>query len=1147
MVDKKELESQIFQRRVIDNRQVSMTDTVKFLISEDSTQTLRLAVGYFYISGLLLIKDEFTKFMMEHNGSVQVMMGNQTNQETVDVLSAKSSKEYLEELPSLMSDDIDGILEEEDFLKLVRQWINEGRIEVKVYTGEANYFHAKSYLFSQSFSSSQGKAVVGSSNFSKNGLEGNTELNVFGQDNYFALNDWYSELWESDEVESFSAELIEIVKGKFPNWQTGEPYKTVQETYYDFAQIYGKPYAELDENSDWIEHLYPHQRIGVIDIWDKLNTYGTAILADGVGLGKTRTTAGIVKTSLDKNPGLRTLIIADNKLKVQWTEELAILGIDSSKFQYLSREKFALSNGKELEQMAQLFDLVIVDEAHLGFKNRGTRAYRNLQIVDQHAISLGKKIKGLMLTATPWNNSRKDVLNLGSLFLDIDSIPSNRHYQQYFLFGNNQRVINKLVSDDVAFNEFWEDLFLQRTRKTYGGQNVSFAQRQFPTVEIPYEPRKNRIFVDNFERISNLKFPYMDAIRYINPERNDMSGDRLKLMLLKRADSSWRSYLVSLEGIKEKNRVLLEDLDRVKNSSNPTSEFKMMLSRRYNLDDYLSKQIGLLTADVSLEDFEDETLLSQYQLDSKIKKRRYFEKISNQIDSIKPNTAKATIKQMYADAIQDDEVLEQLITELKEAYSLVDEKFTKVEENIVKELEQGRKVILISQFADTAKYYYENLLSSNNILSDNLGLITGNDEDNRIGEYPETKKEILDRFSPLSKNRKDIFGTVKEINLLVGTDTISTGQNLQDAVVLMNLDLPYNPMVLEQRIGRIDRPRQDSSVNNIFVYTFPVYEAIDVELQMSERLGKKMAGVMSDTEFDDIVLPEYTSYLEDVKRDKGKAVQTMLDRTVEKTIYNQGTVSEKHSTDYKEANKRLYDTKNSAIKRTEKPVYPKYSFSKNNSSHTIVVARINYKDANGAAISTEERIFDTSELSNSDITNAESHLRQSKIGGISSTAELSKEKSEILLGNELEKLEKYKQKLVDNFNQSVDTAKSNLQSLQNKTAEKAALEIGNSVKDIKNRSLIMSKLQEAGLVPKDVSKIANVIRMVDEESELFQYVKEIAANVDRFWLDFTDYAELFDFSRLENSVGAKVKRASNRKANIEKTEIEVIIGNIVFS
>ena len=354
-------------------------------------------------------------------------------------------------------------------------------------------------------------------------------------------------------MDNFSSELIEIVKSKFPNWQKGKPYKSTWETYYDFAQIFGKPYAEFNEETEWSEFLYPHQKTGIIDIWDKLNTFSTAVLSDGVGLGKTRTTAGIVKLSLERQLDLKILIIADSKLKVQWTEELAILGISDSHFQYISREKLALSTGKDLEKIAEFFDLIIVDEAHLGFKNRGTRAYRNLQLVDEHSQNLGKKIKGLMLTATPWNNSRKDVLNLGSLFLDIDSIPANRRYQQYFLFGNNQRVINKLVTDDVAFSEFWEDLFLQRTRKTYGGQNVNFANRKFPTVEIPYEPRKNKIFTDNFERISNLNFPYMDAIRYINPERNDMSGDRLKLMLLKRADSSWQSYLKSLEGIRDKN------------------------------------------------------------------------------------------------------------------------------------------------------------------------------------------------------------------------------------------------------------------------------------------------------------------------------------------------------------------------------------------------------------------------------------------------------------------------------------------------------------------------------------------------------------------------------------------------------------------
>lgn len=1145
MTENKDLETEIFQRKVIDNRHLSMTDTFKYLISDSGTQTLRLGVGYFYISGLILIKDEFLQFMNERNGRVQIIMGNQTNHETVSVLDVKTSQEYRAELPQLMSVDLDGILSEEDFLKQVRQWISEGRIEIKVYIGDANYFHAKSYLFSRSFESSQGKAIVGSSNFSKNGLIGNTELNVLGQDNYFALNDWFSELWESDEVDNFSSELIEIVKSKFPNWQKGKPYKSTWETYYDFAQIFGKPYAEFDEETEWSEFLYPHQKTGIIDIWDKLNTFSTAVLSDGVGLGKTRTTAGIVKLSLERQPDLKTLIIADNKLKVQWTEELAILGISDSHFQYISREKLALSTGKDLEKIAEFFDLIIVDEAHLGFKNRGTRAYRNLQLVDEYSQNIGKKIKGLMLTATPWNNSRKDVLNLGSLFLDIDSIPVNRRYQQYFLFGNNQRVINKLVTDDVAFSEFWEDLFLQRTRKTYGGQNVNFANRKFPTVEIPYEPRKNKIFTDNFERISNLNFPYMDAIRYINPERNDMSGDRLKLMLLKRADSSWQSYLKSLEGIRDKNTTLLKQLDIVENSSNPTSEFKMFLSRKYGLDEYLSKNVGLLTTDIDFDDFSDASLLSQYQFDSSIKKRRYYEKISKQIDDIKPKLAKVTITKMKSDAISDDEILNNLINELRSSYEFIDEKFDKVKQKIVLELSRGRKIILISQFSDTARYYYDKLLNDAELSDDNMGLITGNDDENRVGRYPETKKEILDRFSPLSKNRQDIFGTVQEINLLVGTDTISTGQNLQDAIVLMNLDLPYNPMILEQRIGRIDRPRQDTEVNEIYIYTFPVYEAIDVELKMSERLGKKMAGVLSDTEFDDMVLPEYTSYLEDVKSKKGEAIRDMLDETVEKTIFKSGLRSEKHSSEFKEANKRLYDLKISKITRTNNPVFKTYSFSGNSNDHSILVGRVFFNDVNGAPIARSDKIFDLNNLENGEIINAERYLRLASSKTIVSTADLPQEKAQLLIEKAQEQLNSHKQSLVDTYNCAIETAETNYKSLQNKVSESAAVKISQSVKDKGIVSLILSRIEEAGLKPTDVRKIADYIRMIDEESELYQYVKEIDADVNRFWHEFEDYAEIFDFANLDSSIGSKVVRSSNRQASVDKTEIEILFGNIV--
>ena len=500
---------------------------------------------------------------------------------------------------------------------------------------------------------------------------------------------------------------------------------------------------------------------------------------------------------------------------------------------------------------------------------------------------------------------------------------------------------------------------------------------------------------------------------------------------------------------------------------------------------------------------------------------------------------------MKSEAINDDEILNNLINELQSSYEFIDEKFDKVKQKIVLELSRGRKVILISQFSDTARYYYDKLLNDVELSDDNMGLITGNDDENRVGRYLETKKEILDRFSPLSKNRQDIFGTVQEINLLVGTDTISTGQNLQDAVVLMNLDLPYNPMILEQRIGRIDRPRQNTEVNEIYIYTFPVYEAIDVELKMSERLGKKMAGVLSDTEFDDMVLPEYTSYLEDVKSKKGEAIRDMLDETVEKTIFKSGLRSEKHSSEFKEANKRLYDLKMSKITRTDNPVFKTYSFSGNSNDHSILVGRVFFNDVNGALIAKSDRIFDLDDLENKEIVNAEKYLRLASSKTIVSTADLSQEKAQILIEKTQEQLNRHKQSIVDTYNCAVETAETNYKSLQNKVSESAALKISQSVKDKGIVPLILSRIEEAGLKPKDVRKIADYIRMIDEESELYQYVKEIDADVNRFWHEFEDYAEIFDFANLDSSIGAKVVRSSNRQASVEKTEIEILFGNIV--
>src|SRR5699024_8833241 len=183
-------------------------------------------------------------------------------------------------------------------------------------------------------------------------------------------------------------------------------------------------------------------------------------------------------------------------------------------------------------------------------------------------------------------------------------------------------------------------------------------------------------------------------------------------------------------------------------------------------------------------------------------------------------------------------------------------------------------------------------------------------------------------FSPRSKKHPELIKDKVEIDLIVGTDTISTGQNLQDAVTLMNIDLPYNPMTLEQRIGRIDRPLPaGSDKDQIYIYTFPVYESINSQLKMLKRLGNKMAGVLNDTEFDNVVLPQYENYLKNSQSKKQDAVKSMLDATEDQLMNHTSFASEEHSEEYQKANRRMYNFKVNQLKPLKHTLISNYSFS----------------------------------------------------------------------------------------------------------------------------------------------------------------------------------------------------------------------------
>ena len=1145
------LEEELFSKKVIDNRNVSMTDALKYLLKQEEFKTLDVAVGYFYISGLLLLKDEIVNFIDNRNGHFRILMGNETNGATVNVLDDSKFDNYAELIHESTEKDTKTI-SDKAFLGKVTEWIRDGKIEIKIYTGTANYFHAKSYLFASSLNANRGTAIVGSSNFSKAGLEGNTELNVLTEDGFFALHQWYNNLWFSkDEVTDFSPDLIKIAISNGAK-ETLQQYKPVKETYYDFANIFAQPYAELDMNKEWVQELFPHQRSGIISVKEKLDSLNTAVLSDGVGLGKTRTAAGVIRLYLETESINRILIIADTKLKDQWHDELKAVGITKHEYEYISRQQLVNMDYDQLKENDN-YTLVVIDEAHLGFKNNNTEAYKKVLYMKQ----CNPNVKGLLLTATPWNNAREDVINIGSLFLKVDAIPNDRKYKQYFLLSPNKltnKVVKHLANDDAAFKEFWADVYLQRTRKTYGGKGTRFPHRNFPSVDVPYEPRKNEIFSNNFDVIADLKFPYQDPIKYIDDSKEELGAKQLKMMLLKRADSSWKAYVTSLQHIVDKleklNIQYLKPMSYLKGKE-LLNHYVAFLGTAYGIGEYENKINTLF------RDFEpsEPTDPSQQTIRSQLRKQRYIENLKAQINGLNVKKAKNAIDKMTADYNSDVSTIKMLIDSLNKAYSKVDEKVDEIIECIDEERAKGHKIILVSQFADTVEYYYDKLYTHYNKpqLKYPMGMITGasNTDENgysaKINQKPSTKKDVLNHFSPRSKKAIELIENNEQIDLVVATDTISTGQNLQDAVTLMNIDLPYNPMTLEQRIGRIDRPLPKGDNNDqIYIYTFPIYQSINSQLKMMKRLGNKMAGVLNDTEFDNVVLPQYEGYLKDITEKKQNAVKTMLDKTDDQMINHSDFSSEKHSEAYQQANKRMYDFKANQLTPLKDPLIPEYSFSNGKKHHSIAVVEIKYYDVNGSYLEKENILVDVNDSKKVEIIDAEKNLN----GEIAFDVHNSKALSQ---GDALTAVEKAKDRIynvvkqqVAEYNKQHEFFAKNIDSTKNKTSVKAAVALRNSA--MQEPKMVMSKLQSVNVDPKLLKDITKYVETIDKDDDLFPIVQEIANNPNVFWLEISKYIRFFnpDSIREMENVGKNIQKASTRKADLEKTQYKVLDGNIVI-
>lgn len=626
--------------------------------------------------------------------------------------------------------------------------------------------------------------------------------------------------------------------------------------------------------------LYNFQRDASLAIINKLEKYNGCILADSVGLGKTFTALSVIKYYENRNRNV--LVLCPKKLNDNWQtfrSNYKNNPVLADRLRYdilfhsdLSRDK-GLSNGLDLERVNWgNYDLIVIDESH-NFRNGGRfdnededddfKENRYARLMNK-VIRSGVKTKVLMLSATPVNNRFSDLKNQLQLayegkaenindLLDagknIDSIfrDAQTVYSKWAKLPPEKRTTEKLV-DSLSYDFFQllDAVTIARSRshiiKYYNTNDVGkFPKRLSPISRRPKLTDLNDAitFADIAEMLNKLNLSiYTPSLFIFESEKGnygiDFEGEGLtvdgrekgirKLMainLLKRLESSVNSFRLTLTRIR----------DFIKDSITAIDKFQ---------------ESGAGTIDVT--DFSED-----------------FDTEDNENDPFVGRKSKINLRDMdyvswRRDLKADLEALELLILMLKDITPEHDMKLQRLVTDLKNKFEHpindsNKKVLIFTAFADTANYLYEQL--SGRILNDcglHTALITGSTEGKcTLPKLKCTFNDVLTYFSPLSKDRDAIHpNDTREIDVLIATDCISEGQNLQDCDYLINYDIHWNPVRIIQRFGRIDRIGSKNDVIQLMNY-WPDME-LDDYIKLKGRVESRMKATVITSTGDDNLL-----------------------------------------------------------------------------------------------------------------------------------------------------------------------------------------------------------------------------------------------------------------------------------------------------
>ena len=794
-------------------------------------------------------------------------------------------------------------LQQKCLAKACSDWIEE-KVSIKSIK-QTNLLHGKMYLIDDD---GRKKALVGSSNFTVSGLgygtNPNIELNleVDGDRDREDLKQWFDEIWNNkdlvadvkNDVLTYLAQLYADHPPQFIYYLTlFNLFRDYLDGTRDIDESLRR--AALPDTQIW-QKLFSFQKDGAKAAINKILANNGCILADSVGLGKTFTALAVIKFFELKNE--RVLVLCPKKLRRNWTVYRSNSTLNTflaDRFRYdvlshtdLSREKGDVE-GIDLHTLNWgNYDLIVIDESH-NFRNntvaqdekkRRTRYQRLMEDI----ITSGVRTKVLLLSATPVNNQLSDLRNQISFIaggdvarndrsdaafsetLGIESVrETSRMAQTHFTNWAKKPVAERKTRDLLAalggdFFKLLDGLSIARSRSQIAGYYKDEMKRLggFPRRTVPrslHPPidllQKFLSFEQLNDEISALKLALYHPTSQLRLDLPDNIREQYQNKILGSFTQEGR----------EKILISMMKINFLKRLESSVDSFRLTLQRTIAKIDSLEERILAFENHVEANPEIDYDSLTPEQFDDPDFESDDFTIGGKRRIHLGHIDLSKWLKEVRLDRVQLQFLLEKTVSvkperdgKLAALRVLIEEKATNPTTN--REGTLNRKILIFTAFADTARYLYEQISPwARQNLGIHTALIVG-DGGNKVSLGNTDYDDILTNFSPLSKSRAEQsrFPQDEAIDLLIATDCISEGQNLQDCDLLVNYDIHWNPVRIIQRFGRIDRIGSKNPEVHL-VNFWPVAD-LDRYLNVKHRVEARMALVdLSATQTDNLLDP----------------------------------------------------------------------------------------------------------------------------------------------------------------------------------------------------------------------------------------------------------------------------------------------------